>query len=48
MKILINIHKFFLSINEPIKGMNAELFYETVAKYKFVLAMENAVCDDYM
>ena len=28
--------------------MNAELFYEIVAKYKFVLAMENAVCEDYM
>ena len=25
-----------------------EEFYKIIAKYKFVLAMENAVCDDYV
>lgn len=28
--------------------MTSKEFYELAAKYKFTLAMENAVCDDYI
>lgn len=31
-----------------VRNMNDHDFYKIVAKYKFVLAMENAVCDDYV
>ena len=28
--------------------MDADEFYKIIANYKFVIAMENAVCDDYV
>lgn len=31
-----------------VKSMGSEEFYKIIANYKFVLAMENAVCDDYV
>ncbi|CAG5135651.1 unnamed protein product [Candidula unifasciata] len=32
----------------PLEGMAHKDFYELLSHYKFVLAMENAVCDDYI
>lgn len=29
-------------------GMHHDDFHKLAAKYKFTLAMENAICDDYM
>lgn len=31
-----------------MSAMHSEEFYRFAARYKFTLAMENAVCDDYM
>ena len=36
------------SLREPLKGMVHEDFYRVLAKYKFTMATENAVCDDYI
>jgi alpha-1,3-fucosyltransferase 10 len=36
------------NLSHAVTSMNDEEFYKIVAKYKFVLAMENAVCDDYV
>ncbi|PVD39373.1 hypothetical protein C0Q70_02003 [Pomacea canaliculata] len=36
------------SLQDPIKGMEHNEFFELVSKYKFSLAMENAVCKDYI
>jgi len=33
---------------DPIEGMEHDDFYTMMSKYKFALAMENAVCDDYI
>ena len=30
------------------QNFESEDFFKIIAKYKFVLAMENAVCDDYV
>jgi hypothetical protein len=38
----------FISLSEAVKSFDSEDFYEIISKYKFVLAMENAVCEDYM
>ena len=35
-------------LTDPIKGMAAEATYKILAKYKFVLAFENAICEDYI
>ncbi|XP_052816699.1 alpha-(1,3)-fucosyltransferase 10-like [Mya arenaria] len=33
---------------DPIAGMEHTEFYHLMARYKFTLAMENAICDDYV
>ncbi|XP_060065652.1 alpha-(1,3)-fucosyltransferase 10-like [Ylistrum balloti] len=35
-------------LQHPIQGMDHVDFYKLISKYKFSLAFENAVCDDYM
>ncbi|XP_052068620.1 alpha-(1,3)-fucosyltransferase 11-like [Mytilus californianus] len=37
-----------LSFGKSMAPMTSKEFYELGAKYKFTLAMENAVCDDYI
>lgn len=38
----------FSSLKDPIQGMDHKDFYKLAAKYKFSLAMENGICDDYI
>ncbi|KAK3091428.1 hypothetical protein FSP39_019817 [Pinctada imbricata] len=35
-------------LKDPIKGMFHKDFYKLNAKYKFTLALENGICDDYI
>ncbi|XP_033752149.1 alpha-(1,3)-fucosyltransferase 10-like [Pecten maximus] len=35
-------------LQHPIQGMDHSDFFKLVSKYKFSLAFENAMCDDYM
>ncbi|XP_071107003.1 alpha-(1,3)-fucosyltransferase 10-like [Haliotis cracherodii] len=35
-------------LKDPIQGMDHKDFYKLAAKYKFSLAMENGICDDYI
>ncbi|XP_071128594.1 alpha-(1,3)-fucosyltransferase 10-like [Mytilus edulis] len=37
-----------LTFGKSMAPMTSKEFYELAAKYKFTLAMENAVCDDYI
>jgi hypothetical protein len=50
MLVYIILEKFrtFESLREAVRTMSSEDLYRILAKYKFVLAMENAVCDDYV
>ena len=36
------------SLRDPVEGMHHEDFYRLLAKYKFTIAIENAVCTDYI
>ncbi|KAL5018425.1 hypothetical protein ScPMuIL_004147 [Solemya velum] len=36
------------NLKDPIAGMGHKDFYQLVAKYKFSLALENAICTDYI
>ncbi|XP_063447682.1 alpha-(1,3)-fucosyltransferase 10-like [Mytilus trossulus] len=36
------------SLIDPLPGMFDTKFYKLMAKYKFTLAMENSICDDYI
>lgn len=35
-------------LTDPVESMFAEGFHDLIAQYKFTLAFENAICDDYM
>lgn len=35
-------------IGKSMAGMHHDDFHKLAAKYKFTLAMENAICDDYV
>ncbi|CAH1795240.1 unnamed protein product [Owenia fusiformis] len=37
-----------LQWRDPVESMEADLFLKHIASYKFHLAFENAICDDYM
>lgn len=36
------------SLEDPADGMNNEDFFQLMAKYKFTIAFENAIGDDYI
>ena len=36
------------SLRDPLKGMSHDDFHHYLARYKFVFALENAVCEDYI
>lgn len=38
----------FFSLVNPVTGMDHEDFIQLVSKYKFAVAMENGICNDYM
>jgi hypothetical protein len=38
----------FFSLTDALGTMSSQEFYEFLSSYKFSLAMENAVCDDYV
>jgi hypothetical protein len=43
------IFKYFIqSLRDPINSMESPEFLEFLSNYKFVFAMENAVCNDYV
>ncbi|KAH9495264.1 Alpha 1,3 fucosyltransferase [Bulinus truncatus] len=44
----INNRQLPSQISQPIGGMSHSDFYELISRYKFALAMENAVCPDYI
>ncbi|XP_071476012.1 alpha-(1,3)-fucosyltransferase 11-like [Diadema antillarum] len=44
----VNNKKMPEQMNDPVESMEAEDFYDFIAKYKFHLAFENAICDDYI
>lgn len=44
----INNKEIPKSIRNPIASMHSEEFIDLIAQYKFVLAFENAICQDYM
>jgi hypothetical protein len=35
-------------LRDPISGMDSEDLLDIISQYKFTLAMENAICDDYI
>lgn len=35
-------------LRNPIQSMSSDAFYEFLSQYKFVLTIENALCDDYV
>ena len=39
---------FFLSLTDALRGMDHPDFYKVIAQYKFTLAVENGICDDYI
>lgn len=39
---------FFFSFRDFLKGMFYEDFFKFIAKYKFVVVMENGICNDYV
>lgn len=39
---------WYYSLIDPLPGMFDTKFYKLMAKYKFTLAMENSICDDYI
>jgi len=41
-------HITVLSLRDPLQGMLHRDFLRLTSKYKFTLAMENAICDDYI
>lgn len=43
----IKLH-FFFSLEDPSDGMSNEDFFQLMAKYKFTIAFENAIGDDYI
>lgn len=46
---MLTIYSYFIySIADPLKGMDHKDFYELLSKYKFVIAAENAICEDYI
>ncbi|XP_012935786.1 alpha-(1,3)-fucosyltransferase 10 [Aplysia californica] len=44
----LNNRKLPQQIAAPLEGMAHKEFFELLSRYKFALAMENAVCNDYM
>jgi hypothetical protein len=44
----LNNKKLPENLSVAVKSFNSVDFYRIIAKYKFVIAMENAVCDDYV
>ena len=49
VSIRINFfHSNFHSLREPLPSMLHKDFLRLTGKYKFTLAMENAICDDYI
>jgi hypothetical protein len=45
-----NAHILFgtFSLADPMESMDSDEFFHFVARYKFTLSFENAVCDDYI
>jgi len=39
---------YSISLQDTLSGMDHGDFYGLLSKYKFVMAAENAVCDDYI
>eukprot|EP00057_Strongylocentrotus_purpuratus_P031286 XP_784168.3 PREDICTED: alpha-(1,3)-fucosyltransferase 11-like [Strongylocentrotus purpuratus] len=44
----LNNKKIPEDLSNPIDSMESEQFYDFISKYKFHLAFENAICDDYI
>ncbi|KAK7004883.1 alpha-(1 3)-fucosyltransferase 10 [Biomphalaria glabrata] len=44
----INNRQLPTQINQPLSGMSHKDYFELISHYKFALAMENAVCPDYI
>ena len=41
-------HFFFYRLVDPLSGMHSAEFYNLMAKYKFTIAIENSLCEDYI
>ncbi|WAQ97097.1 FUT10-like protein, partial [Mya arenaria] len=46
--LVLHMPAFIPFLVDPIAGMEHTEFYHLMARYKFTLAMENAICDDYV
>nr|XP_054773223.1 alpha-(1,3)-fucosyltransferase 11-like [Lytechinus pictus] len=44
----LNNKKIPEHLSDPVDSMESEQFYDFISKYKFHLAFENAICDDYI
>ncbi|PIK50791.1 putative alpha-(1,3)-fucosyltransferase 11-like [Apostichopus japonicus] len=44
----LNNKKLPQHLRDPVQSMFSPEFYDSVSKYKFHLAFENAICDDYV
>lgn len=50
-RVYISINDLFIliySLRDPLENMLHEDFFRLIAKYKFAIAIENALCDDYV
>ena len=47
-KAIVVFFSLRFDIAKSMSGMHHDDFHKLAAKYKFTLAMENAVCDDYI
>jgi len=47
---LCNTHIIFYTfrLTDPMENLDSDEFFHFVARYKFTLSFENAVCDDYI
>ncbi|KAK7501022.1 hypothetical protein BaRGS_00007902 [Batillaria attramentaria] len=46
--LCLNNKKMPQHLQQPVESMDHSDFYELLSQYKFALAMENAVCEDYI
>ncbi|XP_033103111.1 alpha-(1,3)-fucosyltransferase 11-like [Anneissia japonica] len=44
----LNNKKIEEGLEDPVESMNHDNFHKHIAQYKFHIAFENAICDDYM
>ncbi|GLH12808.1 Alpha-(1,3)-fucosyltransferase B [Gryllus bimaculatus] len=46
--LCLNNRKLPPSLTDPLESLESEEFFHFVARYKFTLAFENSICDDYI